>query len=268
MNRVGFRLLSLSLLISLVSCASALREPPSLDAIASSSKVDAAAAPLGEAERLWAQRTMESVLQAAERFKAAVNEQTVQKQAIIGATRSKLWIADHHDDADRRLGEAVESVDLAQWCGRVDPEEIECDYLLALALGLQAQEKRSTALDALPRIVKLLEGVIERSPLLDSAGGHRVLALVYLRAPGWPAGPGDHDLGLEQAQRAVELVPNHPPNQMALGEAFRKLDEPGRSREAYQVARVAAAERAQLGDPDAPEWLELATKALERLEKR
>jgi len=251
-----------------VGCASALREPPSLDEIASSAEVQSTTAPLGEAERLWAQRTMGSVLQAAERFKAAVNERTVQKQAIIGATRSKLWIADHHEDPERRLGEAVESVDLAQWCGRVDPKEIECDYLLALALGLQAQEKRSTALDALPRIVKLLEGVIEQSPLLDSAGGHRVLALVYLRAPGWPAGPGDPDLGFEQAQKAVELVPEHPPNQMALGEALRKLDEADRSRDAYRAAQLAAAERLATGDPDASEWLELATKALERLDNR
>ena len=162
-------------LFAWVGCASALREPPSLDEIASSADVRSTTAPLREAEQLWAQRTMDSVLQAAERFKAGVNEQSVQKQAIIGATRSKLWIADHHQDPEIRLGEAVESVDLAQWCGRVDPQEIECDYLLSLGLGLQVQERRSTAIDALPRIVSLLKSAIERAPTMDHAGPHRGL---------------------------------------------------------------------------------------------
>ena len=264
------RLKCLVVLLALgaVGCASALREPPSLETIASEAQAEQGEAPLDEAQELWDQRTLESVQQAAEQFQSAVDNEDLQKDAIIGATRSKLWIADHHEESDVRLENATESVDLAQWCGRVDPQEIECDYLLALALGLQAQERRTTAMDALPRVVELLEKVIDNAPLLDSAGGHRVLALVFLRAPGWPAGPGDHDLGLEQAQRAVELMPGHPPNQMALGEALRKLDEREQSKLAYLKAQEQARQLVEQGNPDAAEWVELATKALERLEQR
>ncbi len=258
---------SLVLLIAVfattLGCASALREPPPLEQIAA-----AGSGRFAEAEQLWQRRTLESVGAAADRFQAAVTDESVQLAALIGAARCRIWLADHVEDAGERLAQAVEAVHLAQWCGRVAPEEVECDYQLALALGLQARERRSTAIDALSRIVELLESVIERSPAMDHAGPHRVLALVYLRSPGWPTGPGDLDAGYAQARLAVQLDPAHPPNQLALGEAHRKLDEIAQSRAAYAEAERLAIERVARQVPDAQEWLDAARRALARLEQR
>jgi hypothetical protein len=103
---------------------------------------------------------------------------------------------------------------------------------------------------------------------MDHAGPHRVLALVHMRAPGWPAGPGDVEAGYAQAQLAVQLDPGHPPNQMALGEAHRELDRIDQSRAAYTEAERLAIERVAQKTPDAPEWLDLARRALQRLEQR
>ena len=211
-----------------------------------------------EADQLWNQRTRQSVHDAANRYQAAVTDESVQLEALLGATRCRLWIADHSEDPEERLSQAVEAINLAQWCGRVAPEEVECDYLLALGRGLQGRERRSTAIDALRKVVSLLQSAIELAPRMDNAGPHRVLALVYMRAPGWPTGPGDIDLGYEQARLAVQLDAGHPPNQMALGEAHRELGEIDKSHAAYAEAERLAIERVEQNVPDAQEWLDRA----------
>ena len=249
--------------IGFAGCVSALREPPPLQDMAA-----AGSGRFADADQLWNERTPESVRAAADRYQAAVTDEAVQLEALLGATHCRLWLSDHAEDPEQRLGQAVEAINLAQWCGRVAPDEAECDYLLALGLGLQAQERRSTAIDAIPRVVSLLQSAIDRAPSMDNAGPHRVLALVYMRAPGWPAGPGDMEAGYEQARRAVQIDPGYPPNQMALGEAHRELDRFDKSREAYTEAERLAVERVARNVPDAQEWLDHARRALQRLEQR
>jgi hypothetical protein len=142
---------------------------------------------------------------------------------------------------------------------------VDCKYRLALALGQQARERRSTGADALPKIVSLLEEVIAGAPRLDDAGGHRVLALVLLRAPGWPAGPGDPEAGLGHARKADELVPDNPQNLLVLGEALVANASPEPARLAYTRAAALAQALAARGDPDAQEWADSAARALKAL---
>jgi hypothetical protein len=155
---------------------------------------------------------------------------------------------------------AVEAVQISQWCGRLHPEVVECDYRLALAVGQQARERSATAVDGLDVMVELLEGVIAEDPELDDAGGHRVLALVLLRAPGWPTGPGDPEIGLDHARLAVEIAPGYPPNQLVLGEALIENGQRDEAVEALERGVELAGERA--GDPDAVEWLTSARETL------
>lgn len=265
--RVALALLAVVGMAAVTGCISALREPPPLEDIAAEAREEGSGR-FAEADQLWGRRTIKSVRAAADRYQAAVTDDAVQLEALVGATYCRLWIADHSQDADERLAQAVEAINLAQWCGRVAPDEVECDYLLALGLGLQVQERRSTVIDGLPRVVSLLKSAIDRAPSMDNAGPHRVMALVYMRAPSWPAGPGDIDLGYEQARLAVQLDPGHPPNQMALGEAHRELDEIDKSRAAYEEAERLAVERVARNVPDAQEWLDQARRALQRLEQR
>ena len=129
----------------------------------------------------------------------------------------------------------------------------------------QARERRSTGADALPRIVSLLEEVIAEAPRLDDAGGHGVLGLVLLRAPGWPAGLGDPGAGLEHARKADELVPDNPQNLLVLGEALAANGSTDGARLAYGRAETLARAAAAAGNPDAVEWAQSATRALKGL---
>jgi len=198
-----------------------------------------------EAERLWLQ--------------AAVTDAT-DAEPIIGAVRAQVWLAENDPDVELRRATAMKSVSTAQWCGRRDRENPTCPYWLALAVGVQANQRRATADDGLKVMIRALHSAIERDERTDRAGPHRVLALVLLRAPGWPVGPGDPDTGLVHAERAAELYPDFAPNWLALGEALRDTEQPARSLAAYRCALQVA--EAQEGHPDSPGWTEEAHLAL------
>jgi hypothetical protein len=171
--------------------------------------------------------------------------------AIIGAMRAMSVRIEREAGVPRgRLAE--QEVELGQWCQRRAPANRECDYRLAIALGQQARERPSTGKDALGRIVALLRRAIAGAPRLDSGGPHRVLALVLLRAPSWPVGPGDPDAGLAEARAAVALFPDAAENQLALAEALVATGAAGEAQTAFGKALALATAARDAGDPDAP----------------
>jgi tetratricopeptide (TPR) repeat protein len=216
---------------------------------------------LARADALHAQRTLKSARTAAELYLQASGADGERNEGLIGAAGVQVWIANHDPDPESRKQAAVGAVHAGQWCQRVRPQDAACDFWLAAALGVQARERRSTGKDALDRIVALLESAAVADPELEQAGPHRVLALVLLRAPGWPIGPGDAKRGLEQARRAVELRPEYPPNQICLGEALRENGDPQGSLNAYKRAAKLARPLAAAGNVDAQEWLEAVQSA-------
>lgn len=99
-------------------------------------------------------------------------------------------------------------------------------------------------------------------PDYDEAGPARVRALVLIRAPGWPLGPGDAEAGLVAARRAVMLRSDYPPNLLALAEALAKTGDASAARENYTRAREAALALPAAADRDA--WLREADQGLQR----
>jgi Flp pilus assembly protein TadD len=113
-------------------------------------------------------------------------------------------------------------------------------------------------------MAQLLREVVREAPLLDEAGPERVLSLLLARAPGWPIGPGDVEESLVQARRAVELRPDYPPNQVALGEALLKNDARVKAQEALVRAIDLATRAPFASDPDAPSWMASARALQQR----
>ncbi len=255
--------------ILLAGCASSLRPPPPVGTLGAGKQPGAAELQAGDvpglleqAATLFARRPdVTAVTQARESYLAAARADESRVEGLLGGVVTGAWLIEHSTDSGRRRELSTAGVQLAQWCRERAPERIDCDYRLALALGQQARERPATAADALPRITALLAKVIAAAPELDDAGGHRVLALVLLRAPAWPIGPGDPAEGLTQASAAERLAPSYPPNLLALSEALARNGSRDEALATCGRAEQAARERLAAGDPDAGEWLEQATRA-------
>ena len=138
----------------------------------------------------------------------------------------------------------------------------QVNYWLAAALGLQARERSATGHDALPHMVDLLRRAARADASIDRQGPHRLLAIVLLRAPGWPMGPGDPEAALPEARAAAQGDPAYAPNQLALGEALRKNERDAEARAAFADALRLADQALAEGDPDAQGWADDARAAV------
>jgi len=251
-----------------LACTSALKEPPPVSTIRTQPPNPGASG--ADSGDVMARATLEfaqrpdaaAVSRARALYLEASRADGAPVGAFLGATRATAWLVEHEADAGRREELAVEGVQIGQHCVRLFPSEAECTYRLALAVGQQARERPSTAIDGLGVMVDLLEEVIAVSKATDFAGGDRVLALVLLRAPGWPAGPGDPESGLIHALTAAGRFPNYPPNQLVAAEALLENGRRVEARQAFERSAELARNGMDAGDPDAAEWLAQAEHAL------
>ncbi len=245
-------------------CAQALKEPPPLIDLAGgppAASPEAVDSLLAEAEGLYARRDLEGVTRAARAWWRAAAADQERLEGLIGAARAEVWITGHAPDRSVRESAAATAVHAAQWCRRTSPTEAACDYWLGAALGVQARERATTGLSALPEIEAAFKRAAAASPGLENGGPDRALSLLYVRAPGWPTGPGDPELGLVHARRAIDIRPDYPPNLSALGEALAATGERSASDAAYGRALDQARALAAVDHPDAAEWVEaLAAK--------
>jgi hypothetical protein len=180
---------------------------------------------------------------------------------FAAAIESDSSRSDRESDPKAREALAGEASADADACLALDPHAAACLYGHAIALGLEARLHPIRANQLLTNMLESLASAEAADPKYDHAGPARVRALVLMRAPIWPLGPGDADAGLVAAQRAVALEPSFPPNLLALAEAFGKTGDANSSRENYARARAAA-----LSLPASPErdsWLREANQALQ-----
>jgi tetratricopeptide (TPR) repeat protein len=252
-------------LSALVACAPAMRELPPPAPAAAPAPGASADDLLRRAEAAWARRAEpDEARRAQELFLEAAAADPSRVDGLLGAMRAAGFRVERERDGAARSALAVEEVRLGQESRRRAPRDPGCAYRLAIALGQQARERTSTAKDALKYMVELLREAAAADPRLDRAGPHRVLALVLLRAPGWPLGPGDPEEALREARAAAGLFPDDAENQLALGEALARNDHPEEARAAYERAAALAQRSAAAGEPEAARWRDEARAALER----
>jgi predicted Zn-dependent protease len=236
-------------------CASALPsqrpEPAPVAAPGDATKVPKL---LREASAEYARRPdLAAVRRAQTLYLRAAAVETSGVAPLLGAVEASTWLADHEPDARVRGTAIDQAIEEARRCVERAPDAPACDYGLALALGLQARERPSTALDGLKLMVAKLRRAEKADPRLDRAGPSRVLALVLAKAPGWPLGPGDPEAAVGEAKKAVSLFPEHAPNQLALSEALLAT---GAADDAHAAAEKGLAlARAASADPDAADWI-------------
>ena len=180
--------------------------------------------------------------------------------ALAAAINADAKRADHEPDATIRGELAAAAARDAQACLALEPQAPACLYGQGVALGLEARAHPTRAGELLGKMLDALAHAEAADPNYDEAGPARVRALVLIRAPGWPLGPGDPEAGLAAARRAVTLRPLYPPNLLALAEALAKSGDRSGARENYARARDAALAQSAAADRD--EWLRAADQGL------
>jgi len=256
---------ALVMVAALAGCATALHEPPALTAMAGTEVVpepNEALALMARAAELHRHREVASARSATRLYLQAALDEQHQQTALMAATETLIWLTEHETQAAAREAAAVRAVDAAIWCDRGAASPGPCDYWLGAALGVQARERRSTGLSALPEIEAAFTRALAAVPEMDHGAPDRALALFYLRAPGWPGGPGDPDLGLQHAQAAMERFPGYPPNILALAEALRETGDEAAARKAWVMAVEAAGRARADRQLDAQDWVQQAEEGL------
>jgi hypothetical protein len=182
--------------------------------------------------------------------------------ALAAAIEADAQRSEHETDSKIRGELAAEASRDAQACLSREPQAAPCLYGRAIALGLEARTHPTRAGEILNNMLDALERAESADPNYAEAGPARVRALVLIRAPGWPLGPGDAEAGLVAARRAVTLQSLYPPNLLALAEALAKTGDRSGARENYARAHAAALALPAAADRD--EWLREADQGLQR----
>ena len=215
-----------------------------------------------DADAAWAQRPdATAVRKALSLYQSAAAGDPARIDGNVAVVRAVGWLLEHGAKEDRKEL-ADEAVAAGEQCQQRTPDAPLCNYWQAVAMGLRIREHKLTAITGLSRVIELLKKASAQDPSLDEGGPFRVLALLLVRAPPWPAGPGNSDDALAAAQQAVAHGPDHPLNQLVLAESLEATGETEGAKAAYRKA-------AQLGrtgkDPDGADWAAQAEAALAKL---
>jgi tetratricopeptide (TPR) repeat protein len=158
---------------------------------------------------------------------------------LVAAVQRDADRIDHSQNAAERTQLLTTATASAQQCLAQAPDDGACHYVQAQVLGLQARERPLQAASLLKEMLTHLTRAEALDPGFDHAGPARLSAVVLLRAPGWPLGPGDPDAAVAAAQRAVARDPGYPPNLITLAQAQGKTDATDQSRATFEQARLA-----------------------------
>jgi tetratricopeptide (TPR) repeat protein len=251
---------SASLLLLLASCASGTAAKTAPVAVAPPALVapSVAAAPTpGACRRLASPAERAQGLADARR---ALLRSPADRMAAFALARCTHLLAEVEKDDDRVAALSEEGMAALEHAAR-PADDAEAAYLYAENLGLYLRARGMLAVGRLSELLARLK-VATVMPALDDGGPLRVLGLTYVKAPGWPVGPGDLDAALEVLHRAVREYPDHPLNHLYLAYALVDAGERGQARE--ELAQARALCRAERFGDWAARWREEADQLLAR----
>jgi tetratricopeptide (TPR) repeat protein len=139
--------------------------------------------------------------------------------------RAAYDLADITTDDDLRNDIAQQGIAACRHAVALDPNAAQAHYYLALNLGESARAKKLGALKLLHEMEHELLKAAALDPAFDYGGPDRSLGLLYLKAPAWPLGVGNHSKAQTHLEAAVQLSPEYPDNALSLAEAYAQWGE-------------------------------------------
>jgi len=169
---------------------------------------------------------------------AALEREPGHPQASLHAARAAAWLLEFDGGLDQpaRRDLAGRGVGYAETLLAADGEAVEAVFLAGALLGLQLETARVPGPVKLRKVHDRFRRAVEIDASHDHGAPLRALGTLLVKAPAWPAGPGDVDEGIELLEQAVTAHPDHPANHFFLGEAL--LAEGRRDEAAASLCRV------------------------------
>jgi hypothetical protein len=181
----------------------------------------ALSAPLRAAEGALVQRYDQLFRQAQAVFRQEPTNAAAAWQFARACFDSADLATNHAQRADlAQLGMAA-----AREALRLSPNLAAAHYYLALNLGQLAQTKSLGALKLVGDLEREFKRARELDARFDFAGADRGLGLLYRDAPGWPISVGSKSKARQHLEKARQLSPEYPDNQLNLLEAWLKWGE-------------------------------------------
>jgi len=146
------------------------------------------------------------------------------RRSSLGS-RLCLHLAERDSDPAERERFAWEGVKLAETAlAQGGKDDGAVHYYLAANLGLAVRDDMTVAMANLHRLEAEFKAAVKLSPDFDDGGPLRLLGMLYLKAPAWPAGIGDGDKALDLLGQAVEKHPGHPLNHLFYAQALWEVN--------------------------------------------
>ena len=130
-------------------------------------------------------------------------------------SRISLYLAERETSQEKRERLAAEGFGFAETAlANGGDGDGAVHYYLATNLGLAIREQITLAIKNLSRLENEMKRAMDLSPDIDDGGPLRILGALYLKAPAWPNGIGDHDKAQELLEKVVKQYPEHPLNHL------------------------------------------------------
>ena len=162
-------------------------------------------------------RTVVGVQNSHERYRQALAIRSDNYVVLWEAARTAVWLANYGPE-DKQEVYARDGIKYANTAVKLKPDGEEGLFYDGVLAGKLADLDITYGPSGLEIIVQRMRQLIELKSRYIYGGPDRVLAMVLMRAPGSPLGPGDWDAAEKHMTRALEIDPNWPENQLYMAE--------------------------------------------------
>jgi hypothetical protein len=164
--------------------------------------------------------------------------------ALRGGEASAAWHlgrasydwAEFATNADQRATVARVGIAACQQLITRDPKSAPGHYYLGMDLGelAEAEAPSVAAYHLIREIEREFKAAVDLDDSFDYGGPLRCLGLLYRDAPGWPISIGSKRKARDYLERAAEVAPDFPENQMNLVESHVQWHEAAEAESAWK----------------------------------
>jgi hypothetical protein len=167
-------------------------------------------------------RDIKTVEISAEKYKEAIAIRADEYEVLWEAARSCVWLGNYGPEAKRK-DYVKQGLEYANTAVKLKPKGEEGLFYDGALAGKLADLDFMYGADG----VKIIEGrmlqLLANKSTFIYGGPDRVLATLYMRAPGAPVSVGDYDKALQHMQRALNIESHWPENQLSMAELEFRL---------------------------------------------